>query len=119
MIAISKWFRLLATFAGVLVLGGGVWGLVDWFRQAQAATDLPVAAARKGEFLVIVRCRGEVRAGRSVPINAPIVPNLTIAWMAPAGEQVEEGNPIIRFDSSSAQQQLVQKEAAVKQAQAT
>jgi multidrug efflux pump subunit AcrA (membrane-fusion protein) len=53
-----------------------------------------------------------------VPIYAPIVPNLTIAWMAPEGEEVKEGSPIVRFDSSSAQQQLAQKDAALKQAQA-
>jgi multidrug efflux pump subunit AcrA (membrane-fusion protein) len=39
--------------------------------------------------------------------------------MAPEGEQVTEGSPIIRFDSSSAEQQLVQKEATLKQARAT
>jgi HlyD family secretion protein len=116
---ILRLVRPLMAFAGVAVLGGGVWVGVNWFRQAQAATDLPVAQAREGEFLVIVRCRGEIKAGRSVPIYAPVVPNLTIAWMAPAGESVEEGSPIIRFDSSSAQQQLIQKQAALKQAQAT
>jgi HlyD family secretion protein len=109
----------MTILAGILALGGGAWAAVNWYRQTQAIVDLPSAPARKGEFLVIVRCRGELEAGRSVPISAPIVPNLRIAWMAPAGEQVEEGQPVIRFDSSSAQQQLVQKEAALKQAQAT
>ena len=88
-------------------------------RETRAANELPVATARQGEFVAIIRCRGDIKAGRSVPIYAPIVPNLTIAWMTPAGEEVKEGSPIIRFDSSSAQQQLIQKEAALKQAQAT
>ena len=99
-------------------LGGG-WAGFNRLRQTQAANELPVATARQGEFVAIIRCRGDIKAGRSVPIYAPIVPNLTIAWMAPAGEEVKEGSPIIRFDSSSAQQQLIQKEAALKQAQAT
>jgi len=88
------------------------------FQRTEATRDLPVATARKGEFVVIVRSRGDVKAARSVPIYAPIVPNLTIAWMAPEGEEVKEGSPIVRFDSSSAQQQLAQKDAALKQAQA-
>src|SRR5262249_3205749 len=96
-----------------------VWIGANWFRQAQAAVDLPVAPARKGEFLVIVRCRGDVKEQRSVAIYAPIVPNLTIAWMAPASEQVEEGQPVILVESSSAQQQLIQNQAALQQAQAT
>src|SRR3989442_13157529 len=114
-----RWVRPLAGFIGIAVLVGVTWAGANRFRQAQAALELPVATARKGEFVAIMRCRGDIKAGRSVPIYAPVVPNLTIAWMAPAGEEVPKGNPLIRFDSSSAQQQLIQKEAALKQAQAT
>jgi multidrug efflux pump subunit AcrA (membrane-fusion protein) len=118
-IAARRFIRPLIGLAVVIVLVGGVWAGVDRFRQAQVNGDMPVAPARKGEFVVIVRCRGDVKAQRSVPIYAPVVPNLSIAWMATAGEEVKEGEPVIRFDSSSAQQQLVQKEAALRQAQAT
>jgi HlyD family secretion protein len=115
--------RRAIQFAAVVAIlcgmAGGAWAGLKWFRQAQAAADLPIATARKGEFLAIIRSRGDIKANRSVPIYAPVVPNLSIAWMAPAGEAVDEGKPIIRFDSSSAQQQLVQKEAALNQAQAT
>ena len=109
-----------ATGAG-LVIAVVVLGLA-WRGLGQAdpgSSGLPTATARSGEFVVVIRCRGDVKASRSIPIFAPIVPNLTIAWMAPDGEPVTEGSPIIRFDSSSAQQQLVQKEAVMKQAEAT
>jgi multidrug efflux pump subunit AcrA (membrane-fusion protein) len=39
--------------------------------------------------------------------------------MAPAGEPVSAGDTLIKFDSSSAEQTLAQKEAALRQAQAT
>src|SRR4051812_43774341 len=110
--------RLIAGGIVLVAVVGGAWAAADRFRQSQGAIELPVATARKGEFVAIIRCRGDLKAGRTVPIYAPIVPNLTIAWMAPAGEEVQEGNPVIRFDSSSAQQQLIQKGAALKQAQA-
>jgi multidrug efflux pump subunit AcrA (membrane-fusion protein) len=58
-------------------------------------------------------------ARRSVGIYTPTVPNLRIAWLANAGEYVEQGSPILRFDSSTAQMQLMQKESQLKQAQAT
>jgi HlyD family secretion protein len=48
-----------------------------------------------------------------------MVPNLRIAWLAPAGQAVKEGEPIVRFDSSTAQQQLQQKEAVLRQSLAT
>jgi len=109
--------RLAGGIALIALLAAGA---LAWsrFQRTDAARELPVATARKGEFVVIVRSRGDVKAARSVPIYAPIVPNLTIAWMAPEGEEVKEGSPIVRFDSSSAQQQLAQKDAALKQAQA-
>ncbi len=106
---------LVLTLLGV---AGGVLGL-QRYRRVQAAVSLPTAPARKGEFLVIVRCRGELKARRSVQITAPVnVPELRIVWLAPTGTMVKEGEPIIRFDPSSAKQQLQEKEAALKQAQA-
>jgi HlyD family secretion protein len=105
----------------LVVLGtlGGASAGVYRLRQAQASVTFPVAPARSGDFLVIVRCRGELKANHSVGVYTPIVPNLRIAWLAPAGETAKQGEPIIRFDSSSAEQQLQQKEAALRQAEAT
>jgi HlyD family secretion protein len=115
----SRRIRFWATLFVVLVAMGGASAGVYRLRQVQSAVILPVAPARQGDFLVIIRCRGELKAGRSVQIYAPMVPNLRIAWLSPAGEKVQTGATIVRFDSSSAQQQLDQKEAQLKQAQAT
>jgi multidrug efflux pump subunit AcrA (membrane-fusion protein) len=119
MSARGRRIRFWAAVAGVLVALGGAAAGVYRLRQVQASVTLPVAPARKGDFLVIIRCRGELKAARSVQISAPIVPNLRLAWLSPPGEGVQAGDPIIRFDSSSAQQQLQQKEAQLRQAQAT
>ena len=115
----TRAIRRAAAAVLVLAIVGG--GSMAWsrLRGRDAGPALPVATARKGEFVVVVRCRGDVQASRSVALYAPIVPNLTIAWMAPEGEPVAEGSPVIRFDSSSAQQQLLQKEATLAQARAT
>jgi HlyD family secretion protein len=107
------------TFLFVFTLVGGASAGIYRYRQSLNVTTYPVAPARQGDFLVIIRCRGELKADRSIGIYAPRVPDLRIAWLAPAGEAVKEGAPIIRFDSSTAQQQLQQKDAALRQAQAT
>jgi multidrug efflux pump subunit AcrA (membrane-fusion protein) len=110
--------------AGAVVLAAaavaaGAAGLRQ-FRRVQAAESLATAPARQGEFLVIVRCRGELRARRSVQITAPVnVPELRIVWLATPGMIVREGGPVIRFDPSSAKQQLNERQAALQQAQAT
>src|SRR5277367_277825 len=106
----------------ILVLIGlpaaGVW---LWrARQVQAKADLPVASARRGEFQVIVRCRGELTSTRSVQLVAPMnVPGMQIAWQAPPNGEVKEGDVVIRFDSSLAKQGLLEKQAMLQQAQAT
>ncbi|HEX3880577.1 MAG TPA: efflux RND transporter periplasmic adaptor subunit [Bryobacteraceae bacterium] len=103
----------------VLLAFGGASAEVYRLRQNQGAVEYPTAPARKDDFSVIVRCRGSLRARRSVPVYAPIVPQLRLAWLAPAGQTVKEGESLIKFDSSSSAQQLSQKQAALRQAQAT
>ena len=117
--AFGKSIRALLGLAGVAALGAAGWVGVHKFRGTETAGELPVAQAREGEFLAIIRCRGELRAGRSAQIYAPVVPNLRIAWMVGSGEAVEKGAPVIRFDSSTVAQQLVQKQAQLAQAQAS
>jgi multidrug efflux pump subunit AcrA (membrane-fusion protein) len=111
--------RSWAIFLFVVLLIGGASAGIYRYRMTQAAAILPSAPARQGDFLVIVRCRGDLKAGRSVQVYTPMVPNLRIAWLAPPGTVVKEGEVIVKFDSSSATQQLMQKEAALRQAQAT
>jgi HlyD family secretion protein len=111
-----KWVVWVTILVGLP--GAGVW---LWkARQVQAKADLPVAAARRGEFQVIVRCRGELVSTRSVQLVAPMhIAGLQIAWQAPPNSEVKEGDVVIRFDSSLAKQQLLEKQATLKQAQAT
>jgi len=89
-------------------------------RPVNASTTLPMAPARKGDFSVIVRCRGELKARVSKQVNAPVnVPDLRIVWAAPPSSPVKAGDVVVKFDPSSANQQLQEKEAALRQAQAT
>ncbi len=115
------WKKMRSAVILLVVLGalGGASAAVYRLRQAQAGVEYPTAPARKDDFSVIVRCRGSLRARRSVPVYAPIVPQLRIAWLAPAGQPIKQGETIIKFDSSASQQQLDQKESALRQAQAT
>jgi len=103
-----------------LALAGVAVVAVFRLREARAATSLPTAPARQGEFLVITRSRGELRARRSQQINAPQnVPELRIVWLVAPNSAVKEGEPVVKFDQSSARQQLQEKQAALKQAQST
>ena len=114
-----KRLRSWIVFLVFLLVAGGATAGIYRLRQVQASVTFPVAPAHKGDFLVIIRSRGELKASRSVSVYAPIVPQLRIAWLAPSGTVIQKDAPMIRFDSSAAQQQLQQKEATLRQAQAT
>lgn len=113
---VRRWAGAAIALAALAGGGAGLYRM----HGVQASTKLPSAPARQGEFLVLVRCRGELRARRSVQINAPVnVPSLRIVWMATPSASVKAGDPVVRFDPSSAKQQLSEKQAALAQAEAT
>jgi len=113
----SRFILRVAIF--LLLIAGSVYGLRQ-FRRTRAAADLPVATAKKGEFLVLVRCRGELVAKVSEQLTAPLdVQDLQIVWAVPGGAEVKKGQPVIRFDPTRVEQDLKEKNAALQQAQST
>lgn len=112
--------RLITIVVLLAVLAtGGYYGR-SIYRKSQSAGVLATAPVRRGEFLVLIRCRGQLLARRSVQIFAPQkVPNLQIVWMAPQNSVVKAGDVVIRFDPSAARQQLVERQASLEQAQAS
>lgn len=110
---------LISAVLLALMAASGGWA---YFRFARtiATTTLPTAVSRQGEFLVIVSSRGELIADHSVLVTAPLnVPNLQLIWTAPPGAPVKTGDVILKFDVSGAKRQLQEKEAALKQAEAS
>lgn len=112
---IRRWVTLLVVLGVLGAASAGVYRM----RQEQAGVSLPMAPARAGEFLVIIRCRGQLKAARSVDIYCPMVPQPRVAWLAPDGGLVKQGEPIVKLDSSATQQQLDQMQAQLVAAQAS
>jgi HlyD family secretion protein len=110
--------RIIRLLVFLAVVAGAVYG-VHQLRQTRAEAALPVATAKKGDFLVLVRCRGELIARVSEQLTAPLdATDLQIVWLAPAGGPVKKDEVVIRFDPSRMQQDLKEKQAALDQAQA-
>lgn len=103
----------------LLVAAGAALGVREW-RARRPALDLPTASAKRGDFPVIIRCRGQLTADRTVVLQAPLdVQDLQIVWLAPPGGAVKAGDLVARFDPSKLQQDEKDKAAAFKQAQAS
>jgi HlyD family secretion protein len=114
-----RWSLVIRAAAILLVLAGSGFAIRE-FRRTKAAGDLPLATARKGEFLVLVRSRGQLTARRSEQLAAPLdVADLQIVWAAPGGSEVKKGQVVVRFDPSRTEQDLKEKNAALQQAQST
>jgi HlyD family secretion protein len=115
----KRWAPLIRTAVFLLILTGSGFA-VRQFRHTKQAADLPLASAHKGEFLVLVRSRGELSARRSEQLTAPLdVADLQIVWAAQGGGDVKKDQVVIRFDPSRTEQDLKEKNAALQQAQST
>jgi hypothetical protein len=110
-------FRAVTGIVIVLSAVAASWIGARQFGEA-GDRNLPIAPVRTGEFLAVIRTRGQIQAGRSAPIYAPMAQDLRISWMAPPGERIEQGQPMIRFDSSSAERDLIARRTARDQARA-
>ncbi len=110
-------FGIVASVVLTAAVAAAIWIGTLQFQTVSGAT-LPMAPARSGEFVAVIRTRGQIEAERSFPIYAPLVQDLRIAWMASPSEIIKEGEPIIRFDSSVAERDLIQRRAAAERARA-
>lgn len=111
--------RNWAQWGAAVGLALAVWVGIRWLRTHGQAPAVAMATAHQGEFLVTVTVRGSLAPLRSVEADAPDITGLQITWLAPRGSQVKAGDPIARFDSSTARQSLDAKTAGLRQAQAT
>lgn len=101
------WSILLALFAG---------GGYAAYRYNNAATkvDVAVSKVRKGEFIISVRTRGEIRSVRSEIIAAPQVPDPRIVHLAESGKPIKKGDVVIEFDAAQQEQTYLEKTTGVR-----
>jgi HlyD family secretion protein len=103
-----------------------VWSalLIAFFGAAYAAyrytgtteVEVPVARVRKGDFIISVRTRGEIRSTRSVSLTAPQVPEPRIVKLAESGKAIKKGEVVIEFDAVQQEQNFIEKSTSVRTA---
>jgi multidrug efflux pump subunit AcrA (membrane-fusion protein) len=101
----------LRAFSIVILLAIAVCGLMYrdalWSRITQVLADssgdpIPEHAVEMATYTLTVPADGEITGLQSVPVQTPQTRRggLTLAWIIPEGSLVEEGDPIIRYDST-------------------
>ncbi len=100
--------------AAFLVSCGAIAGFVRYSRRPPPTATYRVT---RGEFLDVLQLRGQLRAMKSVDINAPAnVGMLQILSIANDGAHVKAGDVISQFDPSKAKQDLAQDNSTLKSA---
>lgn len=114
----SLWRGRRRTVVGLaaLVVAGASFRAV---RLVRNAPDIPTAEVKRGEFVDQIQLRGEVKAQKSVVLNAPAVNvEIQIIKLVRNGTLVKKGDVVVQMDVSKLQQTLAQKRSEVKQAEA-
>ena len=102
----------------VLALAGA--GVFYALRKTRAAAPvISTAPAVRGELELMVKTRGEVKAVRSVTLNAPSsVTDVQIIRLARGGAMVREGDVIVEIDTTQEQDRFKERQSVFRQADA-
>jgi multidrug efflux pump subunit AcrA (membrane-fusion protein) len=107
--------RRIIMWALVAALGGG--GVYAAYRYTGTTEiDVAVARVRRGDFIVSVKTRGDVRSTHSVLLTAPQVPEPRIVKLAESGKPVKKGDVVIEFDGVQQEQNYIEKSTNVRTA---
>src|SRR5689334_21278519 len=92
----SKKKRIIIWIFAGLACAGGVFAA--WHYTGTTEVEVPVARVRRGDFVISVRTRGEIKSTRSVILSAPQVPSPRIVKLAESGKAVHKGEVVVEFD---------------------
>ena len=107
---VPRWVVVLVMIVLSLLLLAALW-------PSTAQTEALVTVTR-GDLVLTVDVDGELEAVRSREIGCPPIPEVEfkIAFMAPEGTEVKEGDPVLRFDTEALERLLAQKRAEYEEA---
>ncbi len=98
-------------------LAAGAGGVYAAYRYTGTTeVEVPVARARRGDFIISVRTRGEIKSTRSVILTAPQVPNPRIVKLAESGKPVRKGDVVVEFDPVQQEQYYIERSTNVRTA---
>jgi HlyD family secretion protein len=108
----SKRRRLIVWIVIGLACGGGVFAAYRYTGTTEV--EVPVARARKGDFIISVRTRGEIKSTNSVLLTAPQVPSPRIVKLAESGKPVHKGDVVVEFDAVQQEQNFIERSTTVR-----
>lgn len=106
--------KIITWILGLGLCGGGV--VAAYKYTGTTAVEVAVARVRRGDFIISVRTRGDIKSTRSLILKAPQVPGLRIVRLALAGRPVKKGDVVVEFDGSQQDQNVISRTTNVRAA---
>src|SRR5215468_1613068 len=106
--------KIITWIVALGLCGGGVFAAYRYTGTTEV--EVPVARVRKGDFVISVRTRGDIKSARSMVLKAPQVPGLRIIHLADAGRPVKKGDVVVEFDGSQQEQNVITRNTNVRAA---
>ncbi len=95
--------------------GGGAYAAYRY--TAPEEVVVATARTRRGEFVVSIRSRGEIRSTQSIILSAPQVPSPRIVRLAEPGKPIKKGDVVVEFDTAQQEQNLLEYSTSVTTAE--
>ena len=105
----------------VMLLGAAIVAVAAWGVTAAFGEDDTVTwtEAVVRDLVVGVEVEGTLASRDSTIVTPPSLPDVfefSIAFMAPEGQNVEAGDPVLGFDATQLEQQLLEQQTTMEQA---
>ncbi len=101
------------TWAVLLMMCAGG-GYAAYRYKGTTVVEVPVSKVRKGEFVISVKTRGEIRSTKSVILTAPQVPDPRITKLAESGKPIRKGEVAVEFDGAAQEQSYLERTTTVR-----
>lgn len=106
--------KIITWSVTLLLLGGGLAAAYRYTGTTEV--EVPVARVRRGDFVVSVRTRGDIKSAHSVILKAPQVPQLRVVHLADNGRPVRKGEVVVEFDGVQQEQNVISRTTDVRAA---
>ena len=110
-----KFVKMAFLAIGLAAAGGGGWATYHYGMATEV--QIPVAPVHRGDFVIRVRTRGDIKSTRSSFLTAPQVPGLRILRLSTNGQFVHKGDVVVQFDRESQVNNLLTRQNSVSSAE--
>ncbi len=105
--------KRIVMWAVALILFGGA-GYAAYRYTSPQVVEVAVGKVRRGDFILAVRTRGEIKSTRSLTLAAPQVPEPRIVKLAESGKPVKKGDVVVEFDTATQEQYYLERATTVR-----